>query len=665
MLPYASSAGHVPFMDFRYYQNNHLDRTVSFGLGYRYGFSGSRFLGLNAYVDAIESRHQKHFRHGSVGLEWHAPKFNATANVYFPIGARQKTVASTEAAILQGSYLGIDRITQKEYLNRAVDWELGTSVWQSPYGSLSAYAGGYWQERQGQKNNSGGRLRAEWRMDKAHWLPKSMALSFGAYGAYDRAQRAQAGMHLKLNFGRNTTPQQPLFKKVERSLVFVPQILATHKFERARNYGKVAEFAYGNGEHVDVGELNKKIAALGANGLVLMSGSPRVDNSIILADGQTLLGGQGAVTVRTATGKALPFTYRAAPAQISASQKNSSVIKAGSNTVIDALALRGGLAGVGNLHASSANITLNNLDIRQTAGDGITLDGVDGIRVNRVSVRDLFICDNNTDCEYAVMKDPNRAPNAAFSAVGSKNITINDFRAQNVTYGIFAASKVNAAWDHYDAPTRNITITNASITNTRREGLLLVGVEDAKIKGYTINNSERVTNGLRDMDLIVLQGSSRIGLSNITLSGGVNGLMIVNSPNLPRYARNDITVKGLVTSNNSNSGVFINPAANVHLEDITVNDPATSGLFLYGSDHDFLGGAVKNVTLKNTHVNRPRQSTLTVWGPVQNLDGEITATDAGQLCKTTPWAQGRLEQQDGSIFKVNGAVIDGFSMCTP
>lgn len=664
MMPYQTAKGDVPFIDIRYYQNNEHAHAASIGLGYRYSLNNTQFIGLNGYMDAIESKGKKHYQQGSIGAEWLSPRLEASTNYYFPVSHQSKVLSAHDIAQVKDQYLGITTITEHERLGHAMDVELGTTVWRNPHSSMKLYTGAYWQQRQNQQNNNGARLRGEWRINKASWLPKHTVLGLGAYAGYGHEKHTQLGLTLTLNFGPGNTPSQVPFKEVNRQLVFTPQQYQTHKFERANNYGKVAEFIFQGNQVIDVSELNNAIAGLGNKGVALLSGSAVIDNSIIVPDGQTLLGGQGSLQLTTASGKTATYQYGAPPATIHSNTDTDSVVKVGSNTVLDTITLSGGLSGVGNLHTHSNNITLNHLDISKTAGDGIKLDGVNGILVNNTSVHDLSICDNNTACEYTVIIDPNRAPNAAFSSVGSNNIEINNFNTKNVTYGIFIASKVNDDWSAYDAVANNININHVNVTNTQREGLLLVGVDGAKINHYSIDNSERVTHGLHDMDLIVLQGNHNVALSDINLTGGVNGLMIVNSPSLPTYETNNISVVGMTTSNNSNSGVFINPASDIHLENVTVNNPATSGLFLYGSDYEFLGGPVKNLTVKNVLVNSPEQSALTVWGPVQNLNGEVKFTNSSQPCNTKQGIEGKLNQTDGSTFKMNGKTINNFDQCT-
>src|SRR5690606_10225359 len=148
----------------------------------------------------------------------------------------------------------------------------------------------------------------------------------------------------------------------------------------------------------------------------------------------------------------------------------------------------------------TAGLTIDRVDVSATAQDGIRLTRVDGAVIENSAIHDLYICTNNTTCEFAV-GDPNRAPFAAISAHGTKNLTVRDTAIDNVTYGIFAGSAI----DDSDWPpvitdlASNITIDNVTITRSRREGILLVAADDVTMNRVTIDNTKQD----RDMDLVV------------------------------------------------------------------------------------------------------------------------------------------------------------------
>src|SRR5690606_31774591 len=113
------------------------------------------------------------------------------------------------------------------------------------------------------------------------------------------------------------------------------------------------------------------------------------------------------------------------------------VVTMASNSMLSTLSVTGGLAGIGS--TGTAGLTIDRVDVSGTAQDGIRLTRVDGAVIENSAIHDLYICTNNTTCEFAV-GDPNRAPFAAISAHGTKNLTVRDTAIDNVTYGIFAGS---------------------------------------------------------------------------------------------------------------------------------------------------------------------------------------------------------------------------------
>ncbi|XVN73167.1 hypothetical protein AAEX37_00219 [Oligella sp. MSHR50489EDL] len=662
MLPYQASTN-LPFVDVRHYQDRHHNRTTSVGIGYRrsFGDNNTSWVGANAYFDAIHSKEKKRFNHASVGLEWVSPAVDASANMYFPIGTSHKELSAQDTAVINDGYLGVNTSRQYEKLGRSADAEIGVPIMQNA-NPLKAYVGGYWQERKGRKDNQGARARLDWTVNQAAWLPSSTSLSIGAYAGYDKEQHGLVGLQFKLRFGKGSTSQQTIFREVNRQLTFNTHQYTTQQFERANNYGKVAKVSL-RGD-MDVNKLNTAIAAVGNKGVALLEGEGWVNDSIIIPDNRTILGNNSSLNIQTPSGKKATFVYQAPQTTITSTNMDKSVLQVGSNVTVENVNLVGGKTGISNLHETSQNIKLSRLNIKNTAGDGIRLDGVNGIQLNSISIRDLAICENNSDCEYSVVRAPDRVPHSAFAATGSSDISIKDFSAENVTYGIFVSSKMEGDYvKEYDVVAKNINIDTAKITNTRREGLLLVGVDGANIRNYTVDNSQRVKSGEADMDLIVLQASRDVNLDNTTLIGGINGLMIVNSPNLPKYETNNYRIKGLTSKDNSFRGVFINPASDISLEDVTIDNAGKAGMLLMGSQYSFIGGPTQNVELKNVSINNPKNAVLTVYGPIKNLSGDIKTTGKADICQKNPWMGASLTQEAGKVLRVNGSVVDSFENC--
>ncbi|WP_367106596.1 right-handed parallel beta-helix repeat-containing protein [uncultured Psychrobacter sp.] len=431
---------------------------------------------------------------------------------------------------------------------------------------------------------------------------------------------------------------------------------------------------YRNEDSVDVQTVNQKIASLDDNGIVLISGSVVFDDSLIIGENQTLLG-NGFLQIKTKSGNIITY-IRKVPAMITNSS-NSSVIKVASNTNISGVTIKGGLEGISSLNTSTNNITTSNVsisdvDISATTGDGIKLDNTDGLSISNSAIHDLSICEDKTICEFSVLS-PTIAPNAAISAIGSSNIIIDNVAIDSVTYGIFLASgflsndylTIDYLKSNYDPDTStyknttsNVTINNTKISNSRREGLLLVGNDGVTTNNLTIDNSHQV----QDMDLVVLQASHDVTMNNTNLSGGINGLMIVNSPTFPSFDGNDISAADMTISDPSRSGVFINPAATISLENVTVNNPGIAGLSLLGNEfgNGGLEAPVENVTLTNVQVNHPAKSAITFSGPIKNISGDVSTTKKACINQVD---LGQLEQEAGNILTINGEVLADLDDC--
>ena len=420
---------------------------------------------------------------------------------------------------------------------------------------------------------------------------------------------------------------------------------------------------YRNEASVDVHTVNQQIASLGDNGIVLISGNVTFNDSLIIGENQTLFGNRS-LQIEPISGDKVIYT-RTMPAVITNSSNNSSVIKVASNTIVSGVMTKGGSEGIGSVNdiinnVSTSNVSIDNVNISATTGDGIKLDNTDGLSISNSAIHDLSICEDNAACEFSVLS-PTVAPNAAISAIGSSNITIDNVDIDNVTYGIFLANNYIQNTSTYETTTSNVIINNTTISNSRREGLLLVGNNGVTTNNLTIDNRQQI----QDMDLVVLQGSHDITMNNTNLSGGINSLMIVNSATLPNFNDNNIIVKDMTISNPSRSGVFINPAATISLENVTINNSGIAGLSMSGNEfgNDWLGTPVENITLTNVQVNNPTKGAITFFGPIKNISGDVTTTQTEIACVNQS-NLGQLEQDTDSILTINGEVLASLDGCS-
>ena len=91
-----------------------------------------------------------------------------------------------------------------------------------------------------------------------------------------------------------------------------------------------------------------KLPILGENGVALMSGAVTFDDSLIIGEGQTLLG-NGSLLIKTLSGKQAEYR-QTTPAKINNTSGDSSVVKVASNSTVTGIMTKGGAEGIGSLN---------------------------------------------------------------------------------------------------------------------------------------------------------------------------------------------------------------------------------------------------------------------------------------------------------------------------
>ena len=319
------------------------------------------------------------------------------------------------------------------------------------------------------------------------------------------------------------------------------------------------------------------------------------------------------------------------------------------------------LAVAGGIDAVTANgvrnLTIDTAQISGVSGNGIALNNVLGATITNTAIRNTFICESSTDCEYSIFA-PDYVPNAAINAVGVSDLTIKGVDIADVTYGIFISPDMEEV-DYENtitSPSTNIDISDVQITNSRREALLLVGASDIAIDNLHVDNSALD----RDMDLVVFQTSHDISISNSTLQGGVNGLMFAYYFGIPGENPNDITVTNVDIADTSRAGVFMNPSWDVDFTDVTVTNAGTYGIFFYGDAWGYQGGPVRDINFDDFTVTDAAEGAFYLAGPIENIDGNIELAGATSTCAADlgAWSGTTITQDAGMAFTINGVTVD-------
>ncbi|MGO4337198.1 right-handed parallel beta-helix repeat-containing protein [Labrys sp. KB_33_2] len=642
-------------------------RQASLGLGYRRRFGQDWVIGTYGYFDLFKSDYGNRFNQWSFGVEAIGPAYEGRANVYLP-GSREAYLPGLSRAFVSGDELRFQ--AGREFARAGGDAEVGFRVpdfLEEMAAQVKVFGGAYWYDGRSRVDDIPGvKARTEITFAKVPGLPGA-TFALGASVSYDREDRTKFGLTARLRVPLGGSARggdgafDAMFQRVERASLVRTYAGASGPIERAeyvasgQAVGKVVKITSGSGR---AAVINDRLAAGGDNALVLANGEIALDQSLQLGQGQHLLGGGGGIAVRGASSRQeTVFRNQGPTARLTGSSPLANVVTMASGSEVASLAISGGLAGIAGSGAS--NLTIRDVDISRTAGDGIRLDNVTGALIDGARIHDLYICDNNSECEFAV-GNPNRAPHAAISALGSRDLTIRDTAIDSVTYGIFIGSRI----DDSDWPVvithvaENISIDNVAISRSRREGVLLVAAKGVTMNKVGVDNSQQ---GL-DMDLVVLQGTSDVTIRDMNLKGGINGLMLVTASTLPEAARTtNVRVDGLTVDGTRNAGIFLNPVSDIHFKNVSISNAGTYGAFIYGSDWDFLGGPVKNVSFENMRVDKAGTAGLYFMGPAIDIRGDVAVSGTPRNCLVSSfgsYVNGSLTQPAGSRLTLNGSELN-------
>ncbi|WP_337181139.1 right-handed parallel beta-helix repeat-containing protein [Shinella sp.] len=633
-------------------------RQGSLGAGYRFGTQSPWTFGVYGYYDYLKSGYGNDFHQLSLGAEAIGPLFETRANIYLPQHGSRAADGAGRGVVSGGTL----RFREgREEARTGADAEIGVKVpgiSEDGNAQLKLYAGSYWYEGRNVSDMFGGRLRAELTVANVAGLPSGSTLSFGASAAYDNQDKITGGIIARLRIpfgvpaGGTVDPFDAATQSVRRNAAVRTEVAASGALEDAifafngQAAGTVLNVSAASG---DAAAINALLAGAGNGALVLADGDLGLNASLMLGEGQALLGGGGTLSLRgAASGGNGTFTNAGAATTLTGYDPALDVVTMASNSMLSSLAITGGLAGIASTDTSG--LTIDRVDVSQTAHDGIRLTRVDGAVIENSAIHDLYICTNNATCEFSVIGDPNRAPYAAISAHGTKNLTVRDTAIDNVTYGIFAGSAI----DESDWPpviselASNIVIDNVTIARSRREGILLVAADDVTMNRVTIDNTKQD----RDMDLVVLQGTSNVRITDMSLKGGINGLMLVTASTLPDESQTtNVSVDGLKIDGTTNAGIFFNPVSGIDLKNVTITNAGTYGMFLYGSSWS---GPVSDISFENVVIDNAKQAGIYLMGPLEDISGSIAVKNTPRDCETNPWMAGTITQPSGSAFIVNG-----------
>lgn len=634
----------------------------SVGLGYRFRHENGWVYGFNGYFDYLNSQYDNGFTQLGLGVEALSQDWELRANGYLPVGDIEAALASANAALIEAGRL-VFRAGEETAL-QGFDGEIG---YRLPFltpddlTQIKLFAGGYWYTGEGVEDVPGVSARVELSRAGLPAFGNGSRLTLVAGLTYDEQYDTQsiflARLRVPLGDTSGQAPYDPLYRRVERSDAIRTHVGATGAAEAAvyTETGAVAGRVVAIGAGDDAGTINARLVTAGNGALVLASGTVDVDSTVSLGTGQYLLGGGGALAVRGAVSGGTAVFRNALPAAtLNGTDPLDDVLSLdGDRSAVASLALRGGRSGV--VAEGVSNIVMRDLDISGTAEHGIALESVSGATIAATRIHDLATCENNTECEWSIF-NPNVVHNAGIAALAVEDLTIRDVTMENVTYGLFVGSQYEEIdWENtITGQSGNLSVENLSIVNSRREGILLVGVDGASLRSVSIDNSAME----RSMDLIVLQKTTHATLDDLTLKGGINGLMFASSFNLPGETT-DIAVSNAWIEDTYRSGIFLNPSSDIRFTNVTIVNPGSYGVYFYGDAYGFAGGPVTGVSFTDVEVSGSGSSAVYVSGPIQDISGNIATTNVPAPCSADAgqWSGTELTQTGGQVFAIGGATV--------
>lgn len=412
-------------------------REGNFALGYRAKAGTDWVLGAWTGYDIRQSRDGNIFHQIAGGFEALSHNFDFRANWYAPLNRTEITSSSFTTSSISTSQTtaGFDeqgvslftttttqtttnRTVKKEHALYGVDAEIGLRVplenmfasdasidgwWKK--NELRVYAGGYYFDSPDvDQAVYGPRVRLEWRINDVIPDVSGSRLTFEAAYQYDkkRSDQFEVGLRLRLPFsndgwGNKTYPQMTYQeRRMSDSIQRDTDIVATKKDKHSRDHKtrtrttreRALDDATGTRfdrvRIVDASrDLNRELTQAGGNSLVIATArrGAYVNHYATMLDNQTLMSSGSSIVVRgSRSGRTAVLRVGGQRATIQQTT-NDEVLVVGSNNHVTGFDFVGGGAGAGHFNRgistigrNQENIVIDNVNIRNTDGHGITFN---------------------------------------------------------------------------------------------------------------------------------------------------------------------------------------------------------------------------------------------------------------------------------------------------
>lgn len=309
MAPLKQEPNKIIYIDARGQLDNDQTQEFNLGVGVRKIVNtrlGETILGTYGFLDVRKSENNNMFYQTTIGAEVLSNKFDLRSNIYLPINQEEKI--STTDTSLSNSQSGVRlSYSDSEKALYGIDAEVGTGFQLDEKASLRFYAGAYHFTNSDVENVTGPRFRTEYLVDNALFNQENSKFTLGYEWQHDKPRGSQGFLSARLSipFGANKSSKLVGMQKRMLSPVIRDIDVVTSKKFTTENAlfedGRQIEKLY---DGVDsASELHNSTTLGDKNSLVVVSNDINTPYSAILREGQSVVGGQSYVKIKTQSGK--------------------------------------------------------------------------------------------------------------------------------------------------------------------------------------------------------------------------------------------------------------------------------------------------------------------------------------------------------------------------
>ncbi|MER9919096.1 MULTISPECIES: hypothetical protein [unclassified Mesorhizobium] len=595
-LPLKQNLESVLFLDVRskYDFDDGFGQDV--GLGVRRIVNPDLMIGGYAYLN-IQNHDSHQFVASTLGLEAITSKYDAHVNVYLPISGDRSTAGQESSLSLVGHQLieQISAIAHRDYAAWGIEGEVGVQVpLNLPENhSLRFDVGAYhFGDPDGDDGSiTGAKAGLEYSIGDV--IGKGTSLTFTGEVRNDNRDDTQFAGSIRLTVPLNAFdkgsssaddgaepvyPVSPGLRKRVNERVrgdigvrIESQDKVTGTSTRvainAATNTAFGQFFFADGDNDALGlgtigdptTLDNAVAGAGANGVVVaLGGKGNITTAgVTLANGQTVIGGDGGVQARLVDGSIGTYNFGGSNGTLQGTNPANNVLTLANGNTLSGIIITGGKDGIfGN---NIAGATLTNVTVTGTVGHGAdftgTLTGVNGSN---------FTATGNGLDGLHIEGD------GTYNFIGTTLLQANGDDGLDITgHGTYTFATLNAL-DNNDA---GITVKGTGVAGS-------ITITGGQVSGNKALGDDGV-------GVFIDPITAHIVLDSITQTGGASGVVLEN-------LSGSFTVNGATTiSNTTGPAIAItdSPAA-IRFGDIDITDPGTDGMVFTGVNASVIAGNI-------------------------------------------------------------------------